>query len=342
MPLPLEGVKSRKRAIFGVEDAAVGVGGDVCRISSVKVALESRIIAAGEAGRVATDVLLGKRDLASGKAVRQAGLTVLHLGPHLAGAASATVEQHRAAVVAAWEVRPHVVVLDEGIEAGDSEWAKIFQQLLECEDIRGFRGAVIFCVSDEQPAARCFCSERWARDGDWIFQEKITGNMFEILEDVLCPGVGAEACSDKLLAAVSELSKQCFSSDAVELSEQPDNKYRWVMSLLTEAKEDGSRCLCGFMCHQHLTDTKEIRIRRLAVMTNYRKRGYGQRLMRWLLGKAKQMPESECSWISLGAVETAIPFYENFGFTDMTAGDQSDDPELNLTEMLLKNTSAVN
>lgn len=166
----------------------------------------------------------------------------------------------------------------------------------------------------------------------WLWQEEPSSDSLLIIDDVF----STDSIDDTLLAAVSELSDECFSEDTVEKAQRKG----WSLSLMVEVNSDGSKALCGFMCHQLIEDKKEICIYRLAVQQRCRSHGHGQRYMRWMLDKAAQMPTSQCAWLSLSAVKSAIPFYDRFGFTDLTCADP-DDPEITQTWMEMKNVSRV-
>lgn len=349
-PSPLEGVKSRKRPIFSIEAGEVSLGGDVSRISSVRITLQSRIVARGEAGRALVELLLGDRQLKLGKPHRHAGLVVAHLGPHLSGADKESDEaQHVASIEAELERRrPHIVVLDEARSMGNVSWARAFMAILASPTFCAFRGATVVACSSAAEACTAMpliedvCSERWLGADGWLWQESIAGDALHILEDVLSPckdgGVG-DVHVDVLLQGVRELSRDCFfGEDSVAKAQDRE----WALSLLVKAPEDGGeRKLCGFICVRWPTHSKpELHIARLAVPKECRSCGHGQRLMQWVLRRAARLPQSVCPWISLSALDTAVPFYEKYGFVDMTA-DDIDDPEHLQTWMELKNRSRV-
>eukprot|EP00442_Polarella_glacialis_P046580 CAMPEP_0115132570 /NCGR_PEP_ID=MMETSP0227-20121206/53835_1 /TAXON_ID=89957 /ORGANISM="Polarella glacialis, Strain CCMP 1383" /LENGTH=358 /DNA_ID=CAMNT_0002538395 /DNA_START=54 /DNA_END=1129 /DNA_ORIENTATION=- len=334
-------VKSRQRAIFDVPLAGLQRSETshssmppVNRISGLRLTLESRIYAAGEAGQVAVEILLGRLQLCSGKALRHENLSILHLGPHLAGS-GASQEKHLEALAAALQAAPQVVVLDEAQAAGDEAWAEIFNQLVTAKDVlQDFRGALVLSVAEETVPIRQLCSQRWACNAGWLWQEASAEDLL-VEEDVL-----AEGKEHPLLQEVAELSKACFfEEDCVAKAREKG----WVLTLLSEAAENGGeRRLCGFMCHMLKKPPKaELHIARLAVVEQSRGRRHGRHLMQWILDKAASiMPRSKVAWISLSALDEAIPFYEQFGFTDMTC-DNLEDEEHFQTWMELKNISVV-
>mmetsp|Transcript_54335 Transcript_54335/g.174219 ORF Transcript_54335/g.174219 Transcript_54335/m.174219 type:complete len:229 (-) Transcript_54335:245-931(-) len=171
-PAPLEGVKSRKRAIFRVtEGAEIPVNGEALTVSGVvQLTLGSRVAAVCEAGHALTEVLLGQLEL-QGPVFRNEGLSVALLGPHLGGPAGAGRAARLAAAVATvLEARPQVVVLDEAREADCKAWARAFRLLLRSEALRSFRGAVVVRAGEPTPAVRRACGEHWAVVGERLWQ----------------------------------------------------------------------------------------------------------------------------------------------------------------------------
>jgi predicted N-acetyltransferase YhbS len=227
-----------------------------------------------------------------------------------------------------------VVVLDEAQHAGDSAWTEAFGILLQSDTVKAFPGAVVFCVAEETPVIRSVCSQRWTGVSAWIWQDDFESADLEILEDVL---TNRDKDVDALLEEVAVLSDECFNEDSVEKAASRG----WVMSLLTASTPAGGRSLAGSICFRPPTPpAAELHIARLAVPKNIQRGGCGQRLMLHVLTKASRMPQSECQWISLSALDTAVPFYEKFGFTDMTTEDV-DHPDHFQTWMELKNVSIV-
>lgn len=191
-PAPLAGVKSRKRAIFEVLDGAqLDVNGEVLEVSDiVRLTLGSRVCAHCQAGHALTGLLLGHGELARGRAFRNEGLAVVHLGPHLlrgcgggAARAAGAVGRYGAAVAAALEGRPHVVVLDEARESGDKAWAHAFRQLLCGEALRSFRGAVVVRAEVETPAVQRACAEHWAVVGERLWQLEMAAVDLEVMSN---------------------------------------------------------------------------------------------------------------------------------------------------------------
>merc|ERR1712070_627114 len=82
----------------------------------------------------------------------------------------------------------------------------------------------------------------------------------------------------------------------------------------------------------------EFHIHRLAVVQGHRGRGLGQILMQCALAKAASLPQSKCRWITLSALNSAVSFYEHFGFVDLGCGDPL--AEDGQTWMELQNTSS--
>ncbi|CAK8998492.1 Hypothetical protein SCF082_LOCUS5667 [Durusdinium trenchii] len=330
-PRELSGVKSRKRAVFeiplGSMDAASNAG--IHRVSGLKVSLESRISALGSGGRVAVELLLGRP--LKGQVHRHEELQVAHLSSNLAGD-EATVGEHLEAVKSILETRPQVVVLDS---QGNASWTAAFQMLLQAKEaLRGFRGAIVLVVDEESEAIKEMCSQRWRQGGSWLWQEPIKQDL-TIVEDVLNATKTDEL--EQMLQKVRELSAEAFfGEDSVEKS----GSRGWSLCLLVDqAACDASR-FCGFMCYQLSAKNSEFHIARIAVIARSRGKGYGKHFMQWALEKCSFLPRSTCAWISLSALDEAVPFYEHFGFTDMTCDDLDDDKHIQ-TWMELKNISVV-
>jgi len=347
-PALLEGVKSRKRAVFSVESAKIVVGDGVSRISSVRLALESRVLASGAAGRALVEVLLGEQKLAAGQAKRHDAFRVARLGPNYIDSdqvvGEVIAEIAASAATAALQDRPQALVIDASRETLQQEaWALVLRHILESPEVRSFRGAVVVCADEETPLIKSICSERWTGADGWVWQEQLAGDDLEIWEDVLGgkPNYGQSSPSSdivaELLKEVNEVGDKYFSEDVIEKSK----RLGWTLSLLVEPCTDGPARLCGFLCHRLPTSKKnDLHIARLAVPEAQHKGGHGHRLMHWILRKAANMPNSECAWVSLSALDTALPFYEKFGFCDMTC-DDLEDPDHFQTWMEMPNHSIV-
>eukprot|EP00933_Yihiella_yeosuensis_P043840 TRINITY_DN3882_c1_g2_i1.p1 TRINITY_DN3882_c1_g2~~TRINITY_DN3882_c1_g2_i1.p1 ORF type:complete len:378 (+),score=78.60 TRINITY_DN3882_c1_g2_i1:43-1176(+) len=344
-PKPLEGVKSRHRSIFEIVLGGLE-GGDtqqVSRVSGLKLCLDSRICASGASGKIAVDLFLGRgRQLASGKAVRHESLRVAHLGPHLAGVNSSS-DEHAAAIAEEMSQRPHVVVLDEANSEDDSAWDEVFSALIAEEQLFcQFHGAVVFFVSEETPVVSKICTSQWSGSSSWLWQEPMVTKL-KIVEDVSLANedlsVASDQCSEapSFLEEVTSLSKQVFfGEDTVEKARDRG----WAMTLLIEDECSENPKFCGFMCHSVNKNKAEFHIARIAVIEQSRGKGYGRTMMQWALDKAGKMPRNRCKWISLSALDEAVPFYEQFGFMDMTCDNLEEDEHIQ-TWMELKNISVV-
>jgi len=215
-----------------------------------------------------------------------------------------------------------------------TEWAPMFVELLSTEAIAACLDAVVLWLAKDAPMTGLHCSELSQKEDD-------VHDRFEIVEDVLTQGVGASDDHDAIgtiLEEVRELSDECFGEDCVAKALEKG----WTLTLLTDAaaaSNSSDMRLCGFLCHVHAPVPRaELHVARLAVPRRHRGCGHGQALMRWILAKAAHMPQSDCGWVSLSALDEAVPFYERFGFFDMTCGDPQD-PDHFQTWMELKNIS---
>lgn len=303
--------------------------------------LESRVLATGSSGQLAVDILLGKLELKPFQVSKHECLCVCHLGPHLAGK-GASAEQHIAAISAQLQKKPQVLIVDEAQESEDACWTVVFKELVTADSgLKQFHGALVINVSEKFPFVINLCTQQWGGELGWLWQEPLIDDL-TILENVPLDDHSEKTPSELngFLDKATELSKQVFfEEDSIEKSRNKG----WTVTLLTEAcREDPTkREFCGFMCHAlHRPPKAEFHIARIAVLEHRRGKGYGRRLMRWALEKCAGMPQSRCAWISLSALDEAIPFYEQFGFTDMTC-DNLDDDEHFQTWMELKNNSIV-
>jgi len=154
-----------------------------------------------------------------------------------------------------------------------------------------------------------------------------TERKLEVFDDLLV----LDSDVDDLIEGARGLSQSVFSQDCIERAETRD----WTVAVLTEVAPNVERLFCGFICYVHYpAPTAELHIKLLAVSTEIKRRGHGTHLMRWLLAKAARMPESECRWLTVSAWESAMPFYERFGFCDFFC---SRDPNLGNEEGDLEN-----
>lgn len=344
IPQALEGVKSRRRPIFAASSASLAVAGEaVSQISGLKITLESRILAVGDAGRAAVELLLGERQLTHGRPSRHDGLRVARLGPLPLSSNSGYDSGAIATIIAdALEQRPQVVILEERPDAGEA-WQNALLDILDGPQVRSFRGAVITSVQSCESKVGCaslaLCRERWLGADGWLWQERVAADSLELWEDVLGEGdlFKNDPRLDKFLPGVAEMATHFFHEDAV--AKCRDNG--WKLSLLIDRNAEEGAELCGYMCHRPPRDGKTtMHVARLAVPAQRQCGGYGQHLMLWILRKAARMPHSECAWISLSSLDSAMEFYERFGFVDMTCDDHTD-PDHFQTLMEMQNRSVV-
>jgi len=337
-PKPLEGVKSKKRAIFKADGAEVSVAAgdevvDGVPLVGMSLSLESRVAALGAGGRAAVELLLGDSGDAPG-IFRQRGLVVTRLSPELAGA-GADAEEHLAAVAEALRRdRPQLVVVDESLAGGAPGWAPAFGRLIRGEELKGFGGGVVLCCEEETFAIRRACTERWVHGGGKVRQEdggNATG--LQVIEDALLAAKDAAArgsadagtkkrgkqrggadADDELQALVEEaksLSEFMFEENLVKKA----RKEGWTVTLLVSQAAGGGRSLCGYMCHKMLPAPRaEFFIERVAVSQKARGRGLGRQLMRWAMEEAARMPLDTCSSLTCSAFDWVVPFYGKFGF----------------------------
>lgn len=286
----------------------------------------------------------------TGELSRQYGLLVCHLGPHLLE----NVEQHSVELylqlaAAALENRPHVLILDEAAGAGNEDWSQAFHQLLHHQAMHEFRGAVVICAAEETQDMRRICKHRWTGAGEWFWQESMEDDeALEFSEDVLSRAGEEAYVEEQFLQEVRSMNP--FLEDTIKVAQDCG----WTLTVLTtlapEDAESGEasahadsskskRSLAGFICYT-FAFPGYFKIKRIAVVKTLRKGGYGRRLLRFALDKAAQRPHSEVAWVALSAMDAAVPWYERFGFMDMTA-DDIEAREHRETEMELPNISTI-
>lgn len=328
-PAPLEGVKSRKKPLFKIDQATVTLDDSGIEVSGLALTLDSRIAAIGDAGRSLVDMLLS--GCVPAKAYVHESLNCFHVGPHLAGA-TASYEQHKKAVSDGLRKKPHVVILDEALSArskthGTREWLRFFSEILRSESFAAFKGAIVVCSCEETFAVRKLCSERWLHKKT-LQQEQITGRGFQIIENAIESKEsktlekssggraqrrggqrGAAADSEAFLEEARELSDFIFEEDLLKFAREKD----WKVALLVEEAASGVQNVRGYLTYKHEPDA-EIHVERLAVSPQQRKRGHGRRLMQWLSEEMMRLPSSECAKITCSAFDEVVPFYQSLGF----------------------------
>lgn len=150
----------------------------------------------------------------------------------------------------------------------------------------------------------------------------------EVSEDVL--GAGATAAAD--------LVEQAFQCEPLVFWLEDARKNKQNITLFSCRDADGTRHLQGFVCYHMKPAGAELHMRFMWVPRDIRGYKLGNRMVRWLIARASRMPESRCKWISLDAAEEwLVPWYESFGFCDMTCGPD----QFGEIRMELQNVSVV-
>lgn len=331
-PLPLEGVKSRKRAIFELKEGAVQVDGEQCNVSSVSLTLASRVAAIGKEGRSLVEVLLGSLEPVDGAVTKHEKLSVVHIGQHLETAAAAA---------AALEVGPQVVVLSEPSDPKHA-WAETFSLILNSEGIRAFQGAVVVCVAREADIPHDLCLARWIATGGRVRAEEIRPGL-DIVDDV-CGKAISEPDWNTVLKQASSLALQSFDDSADDgdqaiatLAEQQG----WTVATMTitDGSVEGGRDLVGYVTYNAEPALDGLYLARVAVEPKFRRRGHGSRLVRWLIGRARLEGYSSV-WVH--AVPDLQPINAALGFKYVSSGDAAacgDDRKS--AWMVLKDAEAV-
>lgn len=338
-PAPLQGVKSLKRPVFKVVSAETDCHSGQCKLPSLTLSLESRVVAVGDAASVVKPLLLRDQHPSGGTATVHDDLVVAHVGPHLVGDASATAQQHFAAVEAALSCRPQVIILDEALSTGGAGWATVFSEILRSAQLSSFRGAVVVCAREMLFSVRRVCCEQCVLKGGSLVQEEITGRSLDIVEDALAltTRVSEEAAAPQrrgrgggraaarqgaagaqeaqvLLDQARELSQLEFEEDIIQRAQAEG----WRVALLVECSQDrDTRSLRGYIAYKAMPPPRaEIHIARLAVLKKCRGRGLAKQLVKWLLADAARMPASQCRLVSCSAFLHVARFYESCGFQE--------------------------
>lgn len=360
-PKALDGVKSKKRAIFKVEAAGKDSPGANASWASkgagLQLSLESRVVALGAAGRIMAGALAGDENA---KAVAglwcNKGLTVARLGGYLA-APDANAQVLAEAVAAALKGRPQIVVLEEEA-GGSSAWPGVFHALLRSEGLSGFGGAIVVCCQDETFAVRRLCLHRWFSPTEGVLMEEaFSGRQLEVVEDALVTLKAAQAAEDNagrkkggrkggqsaseelegLLEEARALAEFQFEGDLVDSCK----KEKWILTLLVEVTSEGSRSFRGFMCHKMLPAPRgELYIERLAVPKPCRGKGFARDFLKWAEEEACRFPKEVCSKVSCHALDTVVPFYEKLGFVVAAAPEKKEacdeDPQTFMERCLVR------
>lgn len=297
---------------------------------NLRLTLSSRVAALGTGGHAAAALLLGEGSI--GSVSRHEGLVVAHLGPEQLAHRVAKADDYPAAVSEVMLCRPHVVVLDEALESGDSSWASFFASALRSEFLKGFGGALVVRATTESTNLSMVCSERWSSCASGRVQQDTYLQIIENALDTLRPE--EHAVLEEALA-VDYCAIGLWIGKARELSGSA--------TLFTGVSAEGKRDFRGFMCHHMVPQRAEFHIKFIFVPREHRRKGYGAQIVQWAIDRAARMPQSKCRWISLEAGEDElVPWYEGFGFTDMTCGpDPNVDESERLTWMELRNESVV-
>jgi len=296
-PSPLEGVKSSKRVISEASGGDISVDGVVHKIDKLSLCLKSRVAAIGAAGRAVVDLLLCDMQSRPGLK-RHDGLKTVRLGPDCLGPG----------LEKALQTRPQVVVLDEALGCTEEDWNEAFAALLCSEGLRSFKGAVLLCVADETRALASTVTESWVAIGSCLRQE----SYLEVVQHDFGTGSNWQACP--LLQEASEIDTLKFWIDDAK-------KKCHKVSLFVSCDDVCKKRLRGFVCHHMKPNQAEFHVRFIFVPSDHRGSGFGRRLVQWIIASASRMPQSACNWISLDAAyEALVPWYESFGFTDMTCG----------------------
>jgi len=335
VPRPLEGVKSKKRVIFELCDAALPIGNKECVTRGIALTLGSRIAVVGSEARILADVLLEKQVLVSGSTNRHDQLLVAHVGSHLCD---------QEGIAAALEMRPQVIILSCFADDGEN-WAATFRDLLGGSELQSFQGAVVVCVADEGHIPNGLCTTRWVARDRWLQAEQVCVAV-TMVEDI-CGKAADDTCLKSLQAQVSKLAEQCFE-DAEEDSENDISAIAkqkgWTVAALVE--KDSVECmasdhkLVGYVAYHEEAALGGLHLARVAVKPEYRKQGHASRIVSWTIDRS-QKEGYEAVW------SNAVPGLQNIstalGFAYVDPADEAKTGEDRCSAwMVLYNENQVN
>jgi GNAT superfamily N-acetyltransferase len=310
--------------LFKVTNIGLDHCGRVVNVPELTLGPGSRVHASGEAGHIARKLLRGELQLVSdgdGRGGEYTPPRIRHLSPKEIDGSYADATQ------LPWDDPNEVILLEECLELRDRFWTTCFGVLLSSAKLESFAGAVVICTSNDARSMSPVCSESWILLGSRMLQEPC----LEVFEDALN--------SD----AADELIQQCREVDYCNLSNWMNDatKKDGTVVMFAARESDGSLGLRGFLSYRMIESRSEFHVAFIFVPREFRKGGYGGRLVKWAISKAQRMPKSKCCWVSLEAADDdLVTWYEKFGFTDMTCG-HDDDPEA-LIWMEKQNSPMVN
>merc|ERR1719163_2039150 len=195
-----------------------------------------------------------------------------------------------------------------------------FHKVLCSEGLRDFRGAVVVCFADGTQLAPSICTESWAMVGGCVRQE----TYLEVVENALDADSGA-----------GDLLEEVLAIDGFDLPGwiEKARAQECTVTLFARAGPSGASSpgrgagrLRACLIHHMIPSRAEFHVRFVVVPRSHRGNGLGQQVMRWVLAQAANMPQSMCRWITLNAAsDDLVPWYERFGFLDMSCGHEPDD-----------------
>jgi len=156
-------------------------------------------------------------------------------------------------------------------------------------------------------------SERWIAESDEIRQRPC----LRVVEDALSLG-------DEMLREDVAKIDYCDLFYWIERAQQNHWKVTRFDAGGCESRDPGT--LRGLIFHHMFEASAEFHVRFIFVPQECRRKGIGAHLVRWVIDKAARMPQTECKWVSLSAADDElVPWYEGFGFFDMTCGHNEGD-----------------
>eukprot|EP00747_Dinoflagellata_sp_TGD_P180863 gnl/TRDRNA2_/TRDRNA2_34026_c0_seq1.p1 gnl/TRDRNA2_/TRDRNA2_34026_c0~~gnl/TRDRNA2_/TRDRNA2_34026_c0_seq1.p1 ORF type:complete len:331 (+),score=62.77 gnl/TRDRNA2_/TRDRNA2_34026_c0_seq1:56-1048(+) len=123
------------------------------------------------------------------------------------------------------------------------------------------------------------------------------------------------------------LSNECFEENCLDGCSKRGG---WRITLLVSGLNAGADArLLGFIVFRLKPALGCVSVAKIAVPEVYRRRGYGRRLVQWVIDFTKGLSEINC--VGLAALPEAVPFYRRLGFKsshEITAKDCEEDEDL--------------
>lgn len=329
-PPALEGVKSKRRAVLSLGLVAAPGLGDACTLPATAAATSKQSLLLGLGARASVVGLTAEaaasllRRLAGPEASDDGGRIGIsvHEGLRVATLAGPAGE----ALVAAAAAAPHVVCVD--IRSVRSSGGA-------CAVLKNFKGALLVLeVLDGEASSELDdtvlralgVTSRWAFTCDSVQSLSVPDALeTEMIADLKLRDLLQDPQAAALVAAAQPVYDEHFHESLLEDVVGWENSQ---VGFLVAKKPGGELEFCGLIVYKHWgAPLRSMSILRVVVPQKFRMQGFGRVLMRWAIGKARELPRSQCTRITLCSMPDAIPFYERLQFTPIPLDDMEPIPQ---------------